>query len=108
MSEIDEQNYQRENRNRNETTPLTVNQTNDQSKLLSEVSHNKSDKKKTIKYGIIGGSILVAIVLIIVLSVTLTKEGEDHPHNDIPNPPSPPPNILPEISPFAYQEYNNF
>jgi hypothetical protein len=63
----------------------------------------ETQRKKKIKYAIIGGVAVLAIILIIVLSVTLPKD--DTPGVSIKNPPIPAPTPTP-VFPSNYNAYS--
>lgn len=75
MSDVEDDNLRNETRKKQSNTNMGVNVTHDHTttKIEDNDSTEANDKKKkVIKYSVIGGGILVAIILIIVLSVTLS------------------------------------
>ena len=79
MSDIEDSNYKQESKKKQtQKDSHVVNITNDRSatKIEEDETDGNEKKKKIIKYSVIGGGILIAIVLIVTLSVTLTSKDE--------------------------------
>jgi hypothetical protein len=110
MSDVEDSNLKQETRKKKPDTQTGVNMSNEVTiTRIDDIDSDegKAKKKQIIKYSVIGGGILVAIVLIIVLSVTLG--GNDQKGPLPPNPPTPAPipdPIFVDVDPFHYQELN--
>ena len=81
------------NREDSDQTPLTkdgevINKTKDHT---TDLNDSEIRRKKTIKYSIIGGIVLIVVVLAIVLPIVLrNKKNDDNPPGPTPAPPTPP------------------
>ena len=82
------------NREDSDTQPLNkdgelINKTKDQT--ADDLNDSTVRRKKTIKYSIIGGIVLIVVVLAIVLPIVLlNKKNDDNPVPPTPDPPKPP------------------
>ncbi len=110
MSEVEDNNYRNESKKKNPDTRTGVNVTHEVTITRIEDTDSEGDKaqkKKVIKYSVIGGGILVAVILIIVLSITLSGNGQSGPLPPYPPTPAPIPDpIFIDVDPFQSQEYN--
>ncbi len=89
------------NKEDSETTPLTregevINKTKD---VTGDDQSQDIRRKKTIKYSIIGGIVLIVVILAIVLPIVLLNKDKDTPPTPTEKPPTPP--IPPGQNPYT-------